>query len=146
MDDVITGQALPRLAVDAQGNIAVIWYDSRHDPAHHLLEVFGTVSTDGGRTFSPNFRLTDRSFDADLGRFTNAIGQTDYYLGDFIGLAVANLDDDDVVQLTLPFDAHAGSALDAAVDAIREKFGTTAVNRTLLLGRDPGVVMPMLPD
>ena len=71
---MISGQALPRLAVDAQGNIAVIWYDTRRDPANHLLDVFGTVSTDGGQTFSPNFRLTDQSFDADAGKFTDATG------------------------------------------------------------------------
>jgi hypothetical protein len=88
--DVISGQVLPRLAVDGQGNVAVIWYDTRHDPAEHLLDVFGTVSTDGGRTFSPNFRLTDQSFDADAGKFTDATGQTNYYLGDFLGLSVAS--------------------------------------------------------
>jgi hypothetical protein len=89
-DEVISGQAMPRMAVDSQGNIGLIWYDTRHDPANHLLEVFGTVSTDGGRTFSPNFRVTDQSFDANAGRFTDATGQDDYYLGDFIGLALAN--------------------------------------------------------
>ncbi|MHC4406506.1 MAG: sialidase family protein, partial [Planctomycetota bacterium] len=36
-DDVISGQAMPRLGVDAQGNIGVIWYDTRRDPADHLL-------------------------------------------------------------------------------------------------------------
>ena len=89
-DDVITNQALPRLTVDAQGNVAVIWYDTRRDPKNHLLDVFGTVSTDGGLTFSPNFRITDQSFDADAGAFTDATGQTNYYLGDSLGLAVAN--------------------------------------------------------
>ena len=89
-DDVTSGQALPRLAIDPQGNIAVIWYDTRHDPANHSLDVFGTVSTDGGHTFSPNFRITDQSFDANPGAFIDATGQTDYYLGDFLGLSVAN--------------------------------------------------------
>ena len=89
-DDVITNQALPRLTVDAQGDVAVIWYDTRRDPKNHLLDVFGTVSTDGGLTFSPNFRITDQSFDADAGAFTDATGQTNYYLGDSLGLAVAN--------------------------------------------------------
>ena len=74
-DDVTGGQALPRLVIDAQGNIAVIWYDTRRDPADHLLDVFGTVSTDGGQTFSPNFRVTDQSFDANAGKFTDATGQ-----------------------------------------------------------------------
>ena len=71
-NEIISGQAIPRLAVDAQGNIAVIWYDTRSDPSNHRLDVFGTVSTDGGQRFSPNFRLTDQSFDADAGKFTDA--------------------------------------------------------------------------
>ena len=41
-----------------------------------------------------------------------------------VGLAMANLDDDDAVQLTLPFDRHAGGALDAALDGVRERFGS----------------------
>jgi hypothetical protein len=89
-DDVISGQAMARLAVDAQGDIAVIWYDTRRDPQNHLLDVFGTVSTDGGLSFSANFRLTDTSFDANRGAFTDATGSTNYYLGDFIGLSLAN--------------------------------------------------------
>lgn len=89
-DDVADAQALPRLVTDAQGDVALIWYDTRRDPAGHLLDVFGTVSRDGGLTFSPNFRVTDQSFDADAGRFTDATGKTDFYLGDSIGLALAD--------------------------------------------------------
>lgn len=89
-NDVIAGQVLARSAVDAQGNVAVIWYDTRRDAADHLLDVWATVSADGGQTFGPNFRLTDVSFDADQGVFTNTLGDDEYYLGDFIGLAMAN--------------------------------------------------------
>jgi hypothetical protein len=89
-EDVISGQAMPRLAVDGQGNIGVIWYDTRRDPADHLLDVYGTVSTDGGQTFSPNFRITDVSFDADNGKFTDGAGKDDYYLGDYLGFAMAD--------------------------------------------------------
>jgi DNA polymerase-4 len=32
------------------------------------------------------------------------------------------------------------------VDAVRDRFGSTAVTRAALLGRDPGLTMPMLPD
>jgi DNA polymerase-4 len=63
-----------------------------------------------------------------------------------VGIAVGNLDDDRAVQLALPFDRHTGGALDAAVDDLRDRFGSTAVTRAVLLGRDQGLVMPMLPD
>ena len=62
------------------------------------------------------------------------------------GLAVSNLDDDDAVQLALPLDRHSGSALDVALDTVRRRFGSTAVTRAALLGRDPGLSMPLLPD
>jgi hypothetical protein len=89
-DEVVVSQALPRLVVDGRGNVGVIWLDARRDPAGHLLDVFGTVSTDGGLTFSPNFRVTTVSFDADRGRFTDATGHDNFYLGDFLGLAMAH--------------------------------------------------------
>jgi DNA polymerase IV len=63
-----------------------------------------------------------------------------------VGVAVANLDDDRAVQLTLPFDRFSGYALDAALDEVRDRFGSTAVTRAVLLGRDPGLAMPLLPD
>jgi DNA polymerase-4 len=63
-----------------------------------------------------------------------------------VGLSVANLGDDGVVQLALPFDRRTGGALDAALDDVRERFGTGAVTRAVLLGRDEGFSMPMLPD
>ena len=62
-----------------------------------------------------------------------------------VGLAVGNLDDSGAVQLTLPFDGR-GSALDAALDDVRERFGSSAVTRTVLLGRDQGMSVPILPD
>jgi DNA polymerase-4 len=63
-----------------------------------------------------------------------------------VGIAVANLGDGRAVQLALPFDPHSSDALDAAVDEVRERFGTAAITRAVLLGRSPGVVMPLLPD
>ncbi len=89
-DDVVSGQAMPCLATDAQGDLALIWYDTRRDPKNHLLDVFATVSSDGGKTFSPNFRITDVSFDPNAGAFVDATGNQDFYLGDAIGLALAN--------------------------------------------------------
>jgi DNA polymerase-4 len=37
-------------------------------------------------------------------------------------------------------------ALDAAMDEVRQRFGNGSVMRGVLLGRDPGLEMPMLPD
>ena len=63
-----------------------------------------------------------------------------------IGVAVGNLDDDGFVQLALPFDRRSGGALDTALDDVRARFGSSAVTRAVLLGRDPGMTVPMLPD
>jgi DNA polymerase IV len=63
-----------------------------------------------------------------------------------IGIAVANLDNDDAIQLELPFDRYWGSALDTALDEVRGKFGTNSVTRAVLLGKDQGLSVPMLPD
>ena len=63
-----------------------------------------------------------------------------------LGVAVANLADDRPVQLTLPFDAHGGSALDEALDGVRDRFGGKAVTRTVLLGRDVDPTVPLLRD
>ena len=61
-----------------------------------------------------------------------------------VGVTLAGLDDSDVLQPELPFGVPT-RALDSTLDAVREKFGTDAVTRGVLLGRDPGVVMPTLP-
>jgi DNA polymerase IV len=65
-----------------------------------------------------------------------------------VGISVGQLDDADAIQLALPFDDGAPSdvGLDTVLDEVREKFGSSAINRAVLLGRDPGVSMPMLPD
>jgi DNA polymerase-4 len=63
-----------------------------------------------------------------------------------IGVALANLDDDGADQLALPLDHHDGRALDATLDDVRNRFGSSAVTRAVLLGRDPGFSVPHLPD
>ena len=63
-----------------------------------------------------------------------------------VGVAVANLEDDRAVQLMLPFDPRNDGALDMAVDEVRDRFGSTALTRAVLLGRDQGLSMPLLPD
>jgi DNA polymerase-4 len=59
-----------------------------------------------------------------------------------VGVTVANLDDDRAVQLAF----RGRYALDTALDEIRERFGAAAITRAVLLGRDTGLVLPLLPD
>jgi DNA polymerase IV len=63
-----------------------------------------------------------------------------------IGLTLGNLEDDGAVQLALPFDAQRASALDATIDLVRDRYGSTAITRAVLLGRDQGLTVPLLPD
>jgi DNA polymerase IV len=62
-----------------------------------------------------------------------------------IGVALSNLADDRGGQLVLPLDRRA-AALDAALDEVRDRFGSGAITRAVLLGRDQGLTMPLLPD
>jgi DNA polymerase-4 len=48
------------------------------------------------------------------------------------------------VQLTLPI--NRSRELDAAVDLVRDRFGSSAITRGVLLGRDSGPSVPLLPD
>jgi hypothetical protein len=64
-------QAFPTGAFDEDDNLMVFWYDTRsgltNAAGNFLLDVFATVSKDGGETFSDDFRINDRPFDPDLG-------------------------------------------------------------------------------
>jgi DNA polymerase IV len=60
-----------------------------------------------------------------------------------IGVSVANLDET-ADQLSLPLDPR--SALDVALDEVRDRFGAAALTRAVLLGRKPEDAVPLLPD
>ena len=63
-----------------------------------------------------------------------------------LGISLSNLADDTDFQLTLPFERQPDGALDASLDALRERFGSQAVTLAVLIGRDPGLSVPLLPD
>jgi DNA polymerase-4 len=63
-----------------------------------------------------------------------------------VGVALGNLTDDRAIQLALPFDDQRAGALDAVLDQVRERFGSAAITRAVLLGRDQGLSVPLLPD
>ena len=64
-----------------------------------------------------------------------------------VGFAVSEIDRDGAEQLALPFTTRAEpAAVDAAVDQVRRRYGRSALTRGVLVGRDPGLEMPHLPD
>lgn len=68
-------QFFPAPAVAPDGSVFVFFYDRRYDPGDSLLDFSYAVSTDGGRTFPHNERLTTESADAEQQGF----------IGDYIG-------------------------------------------------------------
>jgi DNA polymerase-4 len=62
-----------------------------------------------------------------------------------VGVSLTNLEDAGRVQLALTDDWRP-YALDAALDEVRNRYGSAAVTRAVLVGRDPGIAMPLLPD
>jgi DNA polymerase-4 len=61
-----------------------------------------------------------------------------------VGLSIGNLENDDAVQLMLPF--HHRGPVDGVVDDVKDRYGSAAITRAVLLGRDEGITMPQLPD
>jgi DNA polymerase-4 len=63
-----------------------------------------------------------------------------------IGLTLSGLGDDRAIQLALPLDRPRAETVDGALDRVRERFGSTAITRAVLLGRDTRQAVPLLPD
>jgi DNA polymerase-4 len=63
-----------------------------------------------------------------------------------IGVTFSNLHDDGAIQLAMAFDGPSEAMLDATLDRVKDRFGSSAVTRAVLLGRDQGLSVPLLPD
>lgn len=64
-----------------------------------------------------------------------------------VGFAVSGIDRTGAQQLMLPFEGSpALENVDSAVDQVRLRYGRSALTRAVLIGRDPGLEMPHLPD
>jgi DNA polymerase-4 len=63
-----------------------------------------------------------------------------------LGISLSNLSEGRTLQLALPFENQRAGRVDAAIDIVRDRFGADAITRAVLLHRDPGISMPLLPD
>jgi DNA polymerase-4 len=63
-----------------------------------------------------------------------------------IGVTLANLDQADAIQLELPFQRRDTAGLDAVLDRVRDRYGSTSIGRGRLIGTDPSLTVPLLPD
>jgi DNA polymerase-4 len=65
-----------------------------------------------------------------------------------IGFAVSDIDRSGAEQLVLPFgEAQIRlPAIEATIDQVRRRYGSSALTRAVLVGRDGGAEMPHLPD
>ncbi|MGH9279524.1 MAG: sialidase family protein [Acidimicrobiales bacterium] len=80
----------PNIAIAPNGRIDMAWYDYRYSTrggtGTGIQDVFSASSTDGGKTFGPNRRITDRSIDRSIGVYAGAIMS-------FINVGIASTDD-----------------------------------------------------
>jgi DNA polymerase IV len=93
-------------------------------------------------------RLTDQSqtiLDAARALLTTAKPLIERRGITLVGLSLTNLQSADRVQLSLTDDWRP-EALDATLDEIRDRHGSKSITRAVLVGRDSGVTMPLLPD
>ncbi len=68
-----------------------------------------------------------------------------------VGFAVSEIDRSGTEQLMLPFTTSGRQprdvgAVDTAIDNVRRRYGKAALTRGVLVGRDPGLEVPHLPD
>src|SRR5207253_6723024 len=61
-DSTATSQFQPAIAVAANGNVGIAYYDRRNDPNDVLTDVYLSISSDGGRTFPAQQRVTTESW------------------------------------------------------------------------------------
>lgn len=84
-DGTTFDQWMSDISVDDAGRVWVYWYDSRNDPSNILTEIYGAVSTDGGATFSPNFKISNQNFNPNV--IKQYQGADHYYIGDYVGMS-----------------------------------------------------------
>ena len=81
-DGTTTSQFLPRLTVDQNDHVGVVWYDARNDTTNNQqVDIYVAVSTDGGVSWSPNQRVTTAASDASTANSAREGNNYGEYLG-----------------------------------------------------------------
>ncbi|HEV7804958.1 MAG TPA: DNA polymerase IV, partial [Solirubrobacteraceae bacterium] len=62
-----------------------------------------------------------------------------------VGITIGGLEHANGVQLALPLDGHDGDALDSVLDDVRERFGTSSIQRAALVDADRELSAWLLP-
>lgn len=84
-DTTDNSQWLPKIALDqATGTVGVVWYDARNSLNNRQMQLFGSVSSDGGVTWDANTQISLGTSD---GTVSGAVSNG---LGNYLGLAFAN--------------------------------------------------------
>ena len=63
-----------------------------------------------------------------------------------LGISLSGLENDRSAQLALPFDVRSGPAIDGALDAVQQRFGSRSVARATQLRLRPALEIPRLDD
>lgn len=72
-------------SLDGQ-TVTVSWMDTRNAPdGRNFVDMFASISTDGGNSWSEDFRISDRTTDSRLAQLTSR----GFMLGDYYGLSAA---------------------------------------------------------
>ncbi len=91
-------QVFPTAAIDPfTGCVAVLWYDTRNETTNaagnYLLDVFYSLSGDGGLTFAPDVQINDVPFDPDANAPIRYVGPPPTRrIGEYVGVAVGDGD------------------------------------------------------
>ncbi|GAB5561181.1 MAG: hypothetical protein SynsKO_28280 [Synoicihabitans sp.] len=96
----------PTIACSADGQVVTVtWMDTRNAPPEGgHVDMYASTSSDGGLTWSDNFRISDRTTDFRLAQNTGR----GYMLGDYFGLAAAPDPSDPTIAVWV--DTRSGAA------------------------------------
>ena len=136
-------QVGPNVTVAPNGRVDAAWWDFRDDIGGFTNDVYYSYSEDNGRTWSKNYRITDRSIDRRIGIWSNGYDmRTPIGIGSTNDLATLVWDDtrnsiqvgdgQDVFAGIVQFSAIGGGGSDAARYALAALGGLALVGLILL--------------